>query len=135
MMVEGDKWKVHIPSSLAYGGAGSPPQIPPYATLVFEIELLEINIGNGKSQEEAKNMFSSALADVSSSSSTLTSSTAPLSPSVDIFPYEYRQTKTALSMIIPVSNIAPSSLKIKFNRKGCDICFQENAGKSYGMGK
>ncbi len=40
-MVEGDKFRFYIPSSLAYGKSGTGP-IPPSATLIFEVELLEI---------------------------------------------------------------------------------------------
>ena len=41
LMNTGSKWRLHVPSELAYGGqaAGS---IPPHSTLVFDVELLDI---------------------------------------------------------------------------------------------
>jgi FKBP-type peptidyl-prolyl cis-trans isomerase FklB len=40
-MKEGSKWRVFIPSDLAYGPDGQQP-IGPNTTLIFEIELLEV---------------------------------------------------------------------------------------------
>ncbi|WP_198263934.1 FKBP-type peptidyl-prolyl cis-trans isomerase [sulfur-oxidizing endosymbiont of Gigantopelta aegis] len=42
LMPVGSKWRLTIPSDLAYGDQGSAPVIGPGATLIFEIELLEI---------------------------------------------------------------------------------------------
>lgn len=42
LMKPGDKWMIHIPYNLAYGMQGSPPKIPPFADLVFQVELLQV---------------------------------------------------------------------------------------------
>jgi FKBP-type peptidyl-prolyl cis-trans isomerase FklB len=41
MMPVGSKWEIYVPQELAYGAAEQ-SNIPPYSTLVFEIELLDI---------------------------------------------------------------------------------------------
>ncbi|WP_432472183.1 FKBP-type peptidyl-prolyl cis-trans isomerase [Amphritea sp. HPY] len=42
LMTKGAKWRLTVPYQLAYGEQGSPGGIPPFATLVFDVELLEI---------------------------------------------------------------------------------------------
>jgi FKBP-type peptidyl-prolyl cis-trans isomerase FklB len=42
LMPVGSKWKLYIPSDLAYGARGAGQQIGPHTTLVFEVELLDI---------------------------------------------------------------------------------------------
>lgn len=42
MMPVGSKWKLFIPSDLAYGDRGAGQDIPPGAALIFDVELLDI---------------------------------------------------------------------------------------------
>ncbi len=42
LMSEGSKYEFYIPYDLAYGENGAPGAIPPYATLKFVVELIEV---------------------------------------------------------------------------------------------
>ena len=42
LMPLGSKWKLYVPSDLAYGAQGAGNLIGPHTTLIFEVELLEI---------------------------------------------------------------------------------------------
>ena len=43
LMATGSKWRLFIPSDLAYGERGAGADIPPHAALVFEVELISID--------------------------------------------------------------------------------------------
>lgn len=43
LMPAGSKWRVYIPQQLGYGARGAGGAIPPYAALVFDVELLGIS--------------------------------------------------------------------------------------------
>lgn len=42
LMPAGSKWRLHIPSTLAYGPQGAGGIIGPNSTLIFDVELLEV---------------------------------------------------------------------------------------------
>jgi len=42
LMKEGAKFRFHIPYLLAYGERGAGAQIPPYSTLIFDVELIKV---------------------------------------------------------------------------------------------
>ena len=42
MMKAGSKWRLYIPSQLAYGPQGAGNVIGPNATLIFDVELLKV---------------------------------------------------------------------------------------------
>lgn len=43
LMKEGSVYWFYIPTDLAYGAHGAPGAIPPYADLIFEVELIKVN--------------------------------------------------------------------------------------------
>jgi FKBP-type peptidyl-prolyl cis-trans isomerase FkpA len=45
LMTKGSKAKIIIPSNLGYGPRGAGGQIPPFSTLVFEVELIDFKAG------------------------------------------------------------------------------------------
>lgn len=49
-MKRGDKFKVYIPPSVAYGAEGKWPVIPPHATLIYVVELVDVE---GPTQKHA----------------------------------------------------------------------------------
>lgn len=42
LMPVGSKWRLYIPSDLAYGESGAGQAIEPYSTLIFDVEILDI---------------------------------------------------------------------------------------------
>ncbi|WP_424398988.1 FKBP-type peptidyl-prolyl cis-trans isomerase [Motiliproteus coralliicola] len=42
LMKEGDHWELYVPSGLAYGKRSPSPKIPSQSTLIFELELVEV---------------------------------------------------------------------------------------------
>ncbi len=44
-MQPGAKWRIFIPSEMAYGARGAPPAIGPNEALIFEIELISVTTG------------------------------------------------------------------------------------------
>ncbi len=42
LMTEGSKWRLFIPSELAYGAQQAGELIPPHSTLIFDVELIEV---------------------------------------------------------------------------------------------
>ena len=41
-MAEGAKYRLYIPYELGYGEHGAGANIPPYSTLIFDVELIEV---------------------------------------------------------------------------------------------
>jgi FKBP-type peptidyl-prolyl cis-trans isomerase FklB len=52
LMPVGSKWQLFIPPNLAYGERGAGAEIPPSATLIFDIELVSIQAKDQKGEEK-----------------------------------------------------------------------------------
>ena len=52
LMSVGDKYRFYIPSDLGYGDRGMPPSIPGGATLIFDVELLNIESTQEAAEKE-----------------------------------------------------------------------------------
>jgi len=55
LMPVGSTWRIFIPSSLAYGSAGIPNQVPAYTALVFDIKLLNIKKNKNRNTKSNRN--------------------------------------------------------------------------------
>ena len=55
LMPVGSKWQLYIPQELAYGPRGAGNDIPPYSTLIFDVEVIDIEVAQeAKATEEVK---------------------------------------------------------------------------------
>ena len=54
---KGAKAILTCPSDYAYGKAGAPPDIPPYATLIFDVTLVDFKVPVGPAQVRASQIL------------------------------------------------------------------------------
>ncbi len=53
LMSKGSKWEIYVPADLAYGARGTHGKIGPNATLIFTIELVDIQKSDAKSSKSS----------------------------------------------------------------------------------
>lgn len=63
-MKKGERALFKLSSEYAYGASGSPPKIPPNATLIFEVEMLDWFMNKGDYPESERFEFGKNICDI-----------------------------------------------------------------------